>query len=71
MPITKSKRILIIDDDEDINNLFKIFLEYDGYKVNSFTDPIDALYAFRKNIYALILLDLKMPKMNGMLLIKN
>ncbi len=68
MPITKGKRILIIDDDEDISNLFKLFLEYDGYKVDSFTDPIDALYSFRKNIYALILLDLKMPKMNGMLL---
>ena len=38
MFITKAKRILIIDDDEDIINLFKIFLEYDGYKVDAFTD---------------------------------
>jgi DNA-binding response OmpR family regulator len=64
----KGKRILIIDDDEDISNLFKLFLEYDGYKVDAFTDPIDALYSFRRNIYDLVLLDLKMPKMNGMLL---
>ncbi len=49
--IYMSKRILIIDDDIDINNLFKIFLEYDGYKVDAFTDPIDALYSFRKNNY--------------------
>ena len=68
MYFTKGKRILIIDDDEDINNLFKIFLEYDGYKVDAFTDPIDALYSFRKDVYDLILLDLKMPKMNGMIL---
>ena len=61
-------RILIIDDDKDINNLFKLFLEYDGYNVDAFTDPIDALYSFRKNAYDLVLLDLKMPKMNGMLL---
>ena len=61
-------RILIIDDDIDINNLFKLFLEYDGYNVDAFTDPIDALYSFRKNAYDLVLLDLKMPKMNGMLL---
>jgi DNA-binding response OmpR family regulator len=62
------RRILIIDDDIDINNLFKLFLEYDGYNVDAFTDPIDALYSFRKNVYDLVLLDLKMPKMNGMLL---
>ena len=66
--IYMSKRILIIDDDIDINNLFKLFLEYDGYNVDAFTDPIDALYSFRKNAYDLVLLDLKMPKMNGMLL---
>ena len=62
------RRILIIDDDPDINNLFKLFLEQDGYKVNAYTDPVDALYAFRKNTFDLILLDLKMPKMSGMLL---
>ena len=65
------RRILIIDDDIDINNLFKLFLEYDGYNVDAFTDPIDALYSFRKNAYDLVLLDLKMPKMNGMLLFKK
>ena len=42
------RRILIIDDDIDINNLFKLFLEYDGYNVDAFTDPIDALYSFIK-----------------------
>lgn len=62
------RRILIIDDDLDINNLFKLFLDHDGYKVNAYTDPVDALYAFRKNTIDLVLLDLKMPKMSGMLL---
>ena len=49
-------------------DLFKTFLEYDGYKVVAFTDPIDALYSFRKNIYDLVLLDLETPKMNGIIL---
>lgn len=62
------RRILIIDDDQDINNLFNLLLEHDGYKVNAYTDPVDALYAFRKNTIDLVLLALKMPKMSGMLL---
>ena len=68
MSTTKGKNILIVDDDEDLIDLFKTFLEYDGYKVNAFTDPIDALYSFRKNTYDLGLLDLKMPRMNGIIL---
>ena len=58
-------KILVIDDDKDINNLFKTFLEYDGYDVDAYTDPIDALYYFKKNEYDLVLLDLKMPQING------
>ena len=61
----------MVDDDEDLTNLFQTFLEYDGQRVDAFTDPIDALYYFRKNTYDLGLLDLKMPKMNGMKLSKK
>ena len=63
----KSK-ILIIDDDKDITNLFSIFLEYNGYIVNAYTNPIEAINNFRKNSHDLIILDLKMPKMDGMTL---
>jgi DNA-binding response OmpR family regulator len=57
---------MIIDDDEDITNLFAIFLESNGYIVNAYTNPIEAINNFRKNSHDLIILDLKMPKMNGM-----
>ena len=56
-----TNRILIIDDNSDIVNLFKIFLECNGYIVKAFTDPFNALLDFRKNKYDLILLDLKFP----------
>ena len=65
MSTTKEKNILIVDDDEDLVNLYETFLKYDGYKVDAFTDPLDALSSFRKDVYDLVLLDLKMPEMNG------
>src|SRR5688500_10803590 len=65
MPTQKNKSILIVDDDEDLTNLYETFLKYDGYIVDAFTDPLDALYFFKKDVYDLALLDLKMPKMNG------
>ena len=57
--------ILLIDDDEDINNLFKGYLERNDYKVDAYMDPLDALYHFKKDKYDLILLDLKMPQIDG------
>ena len=65
MEIDNRKRILIIDDDPDINNLFKIYLEHDGFQADAYTNPIDALYYFKKDEYDLILLDLKMPQIDG------
>jgi DNA-binding response OmpR family regulator len=56
---------LIIDDDPDINNLFKLYLEYDNYNIDAYTNPLDALYYFKKGRYDLILLDLKMPQIDG------
>ncbi len=68
MSISYKAKILIIDDDPDINNLFKIFLEHNDFQVDAYTNPIDALKNFRKNIHDLIILDLKMPKMDGITL---
>jgi DNA-binding response OmpR family regulator len=66
-----TKRILIIDDDSDINNLFKIFLECNGYIVEAFTDPFNVLLNFRKNKYDLILLDLRIPRTDGITIYKK
>ena len=59
---------MIIDDDKDITNLFSIFLEYNGYSVDAYTNPLEAINTFRKNSHDLIILDLKMPMMDGMTL---
>ena len=62
--ITKNS-ILLIDDEPDITFTIKNILEDNGFKVDSFTDPITALKSYRSNFYDVVILDIKMPKMDG------
>ncbi|HEX6671241.1 MAG TPA: response regulator [Nitrososphaeraceae archaeon] len=59
---------MIIDDDKDITDLFAIYLESNGYNVDAYTNPVEAFNNFRENSHDLVLLDLKMPNMDGMTL---
>ena len=62
----KTKKIMLVDDEEDILWLFKMILESDArLKVDAFADPIIALENFRPGLYDLLLIDIAMPKMNG------
>jgi DNA-binding response OmpR family regulator len=58
-------RILIVDDEDDINLLFKMVLEDNGFKVDTFNDPLVALQNFTAGSFDLLLLDMLMPKMSG------
>ncbi|HZE77170.1 MAG TPA: response regulator [Nitrososphaeraceae archaeon] len=60
-----NKRILIVDDEPDLTKLCILSLEHYGYKVDAFNDPQEALSNFRPGSYDLIILDIKMPKMDG------
>ena len=60
-----NNRILLVDNEPDIALGFKMGLEDNGFIVDSFNDPQTALSKFSAGLYDLLLLDIKMPKMNG------
>ena len=61
----ENNRILVVDDEPDLTQVSTLALEYHGYKVDSFNDPQEALSKFKPGSYDLIILDIKMPKMDG------
>jgi DNA-binding response OmpR family regulator len=61
----KKKKVMIVDDELDLSLLLKTLLEENNFKVDWYTDPVLALNKFKRNFYDLLLLDIKMPKMNG------
>jgi DNA-binding response OmpR family regulator len=59
------KKILVVDDEVDANMTLKIVLEENGFKVDAYTNPLLALQNFKRGIYDLLLLDVKMPQLGG------
>ena len=60
-----TKRILLIDDEPDITFTIKDILEDNRFQVDSFNDPILSLNYYKVSFYDLVILDIKMPKMDG------
>lgn len=56
---------MVVDDEYDSTLLLKILLERNGFIVDSFDDPILAMENFQSNLFSLIILNIKMPKLNG------
>jgi DNA-binding response OmpR family regulator len=65
--VPKQKRILLIDDEEDITLSLHLVLEHNGFKTVS-SDPLVAYKNFRNGLYDLAILDIKMPEISGFLL---
>ena len=68
LPQQGQKKILVVDDEPDLTMLCRLALEYHGFKVDSFNDPQEALSNYQPGYYDLVILDIKMPKMDGFLL---
>jgi CheY-like chemotaxis protein len=59
------KRILVVDNEQDITTALQVGLEDGGFDVDTFTDPSLALKSFKPNFYDLVLIDIVMPHLDG------
>jgi two-component system, OmpR family, response regulator ChvI len=67
--LRSSNNILLVDDEQDILYAFKAVLASEGYNVETFVDPMEALAQFAKlspSYYNLAILDIRMPRLNGL-----
>ena len=60
-----NKKILIIDDEPDVVLTLRMALEQNGFRTDSCSDPTLAYKNFRAGVYDLVLLDIKMPNVDG------
>lgn len=63
--MTKSSLVLIVDDDEGLLDTTSTFVEFFGYDVITAKDGVDAVSLYKKHKPGLVLMDVKMPKMDG------
>ncbi|MDQ4067265.1 MAG: response regulator [Thermoproteota archaeon] len=66
-------KLLIVDDDPDIVQVLKMGLVKNGFSVEAFTNPQEALQSFKSNAesYCLVLSDIRMPAISGIELSKK
>ena len=63
--MTTLKKILLVDNEADITFALENALEDYGFSLDSFNDSMLALNSYKRNFYDLIILDIKMPNMDG------
>ncbi len=66
-----NNKILLVDDEVDITTVYTLGLQDNGFKVDAFNDSLQALSDFKSGFYDLMLIDYKLPKMNGFELYKE
>ena len=61
----KVKKILLVDDEPDITFTIKNMLYNTGFEIHTFNDLITPLKLYRRNFYDLVILEIKIPNMDG------
>lgn len=58
-------KILLVDNEPDLTYAIGTVLRDNGFEVDSFNDPVLVSETYKSNYYDLVILDIKMPKMDG------
>lgn len=66
-----AKRILLIEDEDYIRDLYKRQLDLAGFLTDGFADGKSGLSAIQQNVYDLVLLDIMLPGINGLEILKE
>lgn len=66
-----NERIFVIEDDENIQEIVKLSLESNGYRITLFDNAIDAIIAICENAPDLAIFDVMLPQMDGITAVKK
>lgn len=64
-------RILIVEDEKSMKEVLNILLEGEGYAVTSAVDSVDGMNLLNRDIFDMVITDIKMPKINGFEILKK
>ena len=62
---TQNHRIMVVDDDPNIAQLIRLYLESEGYRVEHYLDGVSCVESFKSNPPNLVILDIVLPGMDG------
>ena len=64
-------KILIVEDEKSMKEVLKILLDGEGYDVTASVDSLDAINLINKDIFDVVITDIRMPKINGFEILKK
>ncbi len=71
MTLMTEKKLLIVDDEENMRHMLTALLERQGYLIETAADGLEALAAVKEQSFEFILCDVKMPRMDGIAFLKE
>jgi len=71
MALHGTNHILVVDDESDVRDLLRKFLTRRGYQVDTASDGMAAIEAIRDNHPDIVLLDIRLPKVDGLSVLKR
>ena len=71
MEIPDKSRILIVEDEKSMREVLRILLEGEGYEVTTASDSVDAASLLNRDIFNMVITDIKMPGMSGFDILKK